>query len=156
MPSGPSDSIDHSGLVRLVEAGAVRSASVIGQRAGWGVIVRYGRGATARPLVAKRGQVRLFRKLETVVSYLKEMGIAKFEVDARNFDGEKLRTTRSRPDSKRIMKRAHAAVLYDEWFREQVKLGLADLAAGNTVSESEHETRWSKRRSALEKRSRRA
>ncbi len=128
----------------------MRAASVIGQAAGWGVLVKY--GTTERPLAAKRGQVRLFRKLETVVSYLKDLGIAKFDVDAGNFDPEKLRTTRNRPDTAVVMQRAHKAIVHDRWFREQVKLGLADLEAGKTVSEVDHDARWAKRRAALVKR----
>jgi hypothetical protein len=147
MASAPPSTVDQTTLARLVEAGAVRSASVIGQPAGWGVVIKYGR--VERSLAAKRGQVRLFRRLETVVSYLKHVGIARFDVDTGAFDPAKLRTTRNRPDTATAMKRAHAAVAHDKWFREQVRLGLEDLKVGRTVSDEEHSSRWKKRRATL-------
>jgi len=142
--------LDHTTLARLVEAGAVRATSVIGQPAGWGVIVKFDK--TERPLSSKRGHMRLFRKLESVVSYLKQMGIAKFDVDVGAFDVEALRATRGRPDTAIAMKHAHQAIAHDKWFRQQVELGLADLEAGKTISEKEHAARWKKRRAALLKR----
>lgn len=142
--------IDHSTLARLVEAGAVRTASVIGQPAGWGVTVKHGK--TERPLAARRGDVRTFRRLETVVNYLKELGIVRFDVDAVNYDAAQFKTARTRPDSAVAMKRAHAAVAHDKWFREQVRRGLEQLDAGDGVSEVEHDARWAQRRAALIKR----
>lgn len=54
------DTNDHRTLSRLVDAGAVRGAHVVGQRGGWALIVRY--GVQERPLAAPRsGQVRLLR-----------------------------------------------------------------------------------------------
>ncbi len=60
-----SDTIDHVTLKRLVEAGTVRGASIVGQPGDWGVVVQY--GMTERVLAAKRGSVRIFRKFETLV-----------------------------------------------------------------------------------------
>ena len=37
------NTIDHATLEHLVEAGAVRGASIIGQPGGWGVVAQYGR-----------------------------------------------------------------------------------------------------------------
>jgi hypothetical protein len=48
-----ADTIDHTTLARLVEAGAVRSADVIGHGSGWSVVVKY--GTTERALAARRG-----------------------------------------------------------------------------------------------------
>ena len=149
-----SANIDHTTLVRLVEAGAVRATSVIGQAAGWGVIVKYGKAE--RPLASKRGHLRLFRRLETVVSYLKDMGIARFEVDLGSFDANALRATRGRPDTAAAMKRGHQAIAHDKWFRRQVELGLRDLEAGKAVSEKAHDARWAKRRASLVKRASKA
>ena len=47
-----TDTIDHTTLSRLAEAGAVRSAHIIGQKGGWGVLVKY--GMTERVLAAQR------------------------------------------------------------------------------------------------------
>lgn len=119
-----TETIDHGTLSRLVEAGAVRGAHIIGQAGGWAVLVRY--GMTERPLAAQRSrQVRLFRKMETLVSYLRDIGIAKFDVDAANYTPDALKTTR-RPDRSEALKQAHEAAAYDKWFRSQVQLSIED------------------------------
>lgn len=65
-----AETIDHTTLSRLVEAGAVRGAHVVGQAGGWAVTVKY--GMAERSLAAQRSrQVRLFKRMETLVSYLK-------------------------------------------------------------------------------------
>ena len=53
-------------------------------------------GMTARALAAKRGAVRIFRTFETLVGYLKSIGIAKYQVDASQFDPVALKTERKR------------------------------------------------------------
>ena len=58
-------------LARLVKAGAVCGADVIGHSSGWGVVVKY--GMTERALAARRGAVRTIRKFETLVSYLRTL-----------------------------------------------------------------------------------
>ena len=119
-----AETIDHNTLSCLVEAGAVRAAHVVGQLGGWGVVVKY--GMTERPLAASRSrEVRLFKKLETVVSYLKEIGISRFDVDAANYDAAQLKTY-SRPDRAEAMRQAHEAAAHDKWFRAQVQQGLDD------------------------------
>jgi hypothetical protein len=48
----------------------VRAAHVVGQAGGWGIVIRY--GLVERALAASRSRdVRLFKKLETVVGYLR-------------------------------------------------------------------------------------
>lgn len=140
-----AETIDHSTLSKLVEAGAVRGAHIIGQSGGWAVMVRY--GLTERPLAAQRSrQVRLFRKFETLVSYLKDVGIAKFDVDAVNYDPDTLKTAR-RPDRSEALKRAHGAASYDEWFRAQVKASTDDPRAD--VSDSDARAQFAARKAAL-------
>jgi hypothetical protein len=71
----------------------VRSVHIVGQPGGWGILVKY--GMAERALAAQRSQqVRVFRKFETLVGYLKGVGIARFDVDAANWDADSL-TTRS-------------------------------------------------------------
>jgi hypothetical protein len=102
-----SETIDHATFVRLVEAGAVRGVVVVGQSGGWGVVIQY--GMTERVLAARRGAVRVFRRLETLVVYLKALGIVKYPVDATLHDPEGLKTERKRLDAAERMRRAHAA-----------------------------------------------
>jgi hypothetical protein len=119
-----ADTIDHTTLARLVEAGAVRGADVIGHGSGWGVVVKY--GMTERALAARRGAVRTFRKFETLVAYLKTMGISQYNVNASDFDPGAMKTSRVRPDASERMRSAFAAKAHADWVREKVAASLAD------------------------------
>lgn len=121
-----TETIDHATLTKLTEAGVVRSAHVIGQVGGWGVLVKY--GMTERALAAQRShQVRIFRKLETLVDYLKKIGIPRFDVDAVNYDPQSMIATK-RPDRAEAMKDAHAAAAYTKWLKAEVQEALDDTS----------------------------
>ncbi len=80
----PMETITHPTLVQLVAAGAVRVVVAVGQPSGWTILVRY--GLAERALAAQRSrQIRVFRKLDTLQSYLQEVGVNRFEVDASGF-----------------------------------------------------------------------
>jgi hypothetical protein len=143
-----SETIDHNTLARLVEAGAVRAAHVIGQVGGWGVLIKY--GMLERPLSATRsGKVRIFKKLETVMNYLKGLGISRFDVDAANYDASTLKTY-SRPDRAEAMKRAHEAVAYDDWFKAQVQTSIDDPRP--SIDADEAKQRLAAKRASLQAR----
>lgn len=119
-----TETIDHTTLSKLAEAGVVRSAHVVGQAGGWGVLVKY--GMTERALAAQRSQqVRIFRKLETLVNYLKGVGIARFDVDAVNYDADSV-TVQKRPDRAIAMKNAHEAAAYDKWLKAEIQEAIDD------------------------------
>jgi len=122
--------IDHSTLSTLVEAGAVRTAQVIGQPGGWGVVVQC--GMAQRTLAAKRGAVRIFRRFETLTEYLRGLGIVKYQVDASQYDSAALQTGR-RADASARLKHAHEAAAYDIWLREKVGASLAGLQDGSNA-----------------------
>jgi hypothetical protein len=118
-----TETIDHSTLSKLVEANAVRAAHVVGQHGGWALMVKY--GASERCLATQRGhKTRLFRRLETLVAYLKDIGLHRFDVDAAGFDPRAVRATR--PDRAEALKKAHEAAAYDAWFRQQVQEAIDD------------------------------
>ncbi|WP_323880972.1 MULTISPECIES: hypothetical protein [Aeromonas] len=78
------ETITHPTLVQLVAAGAVRVVVAVGQPGGWTLLVRY--GLAERALAAQRSkQLRVFRKLDTLVLYLQQIGVSRFEVDAAGF-----------------------------------------------------------------------
>lgn len=143
-----ADTIDHVTLERLVEAGAVRGASIVGQPGGWGVVIQY--GMTERALAAKRGAVRIFRKFETLVGYLKGIGIAKYQVDASQFDPVALKTDRKRSDAAERMKNAHEAAAYKGWLTQQVQEAINDPRP--SVPHSEVAAEWATERAELIKR----
>lgn len=121
-----TETIDHTTLTKLAEAGVVRSAHVVGQDGGWGILVKY--GMTERALAAQRShQIRIFRKLETLVEYLKGVGIPRFDVDAANYDPHSVSSTK-RPDRAAAMKDAHAAAAYTKWLKAEVQESLDDTS----------------------------
>lgn len=140
-----SHTIDHMTLERLVEAGAVHGASIVGQPGGWSVIIKY--GMTERALAAKRGAVRVFRKFETLVGYLKDIGIACYQVDASKFDPVAVNTERKRVDASERMKDAHEAASYKGWLTQQVQEALDDPRP--SVSHEQVLDEWNIERNAL-------
>jgi hypothetical protein len=139
------NTIDHLTLERLVEAGAVRGANIVGQPGGWGVVIQY--GMTERVLAAKRGAVRIFRKFETLVGYLKSIGIAKYQVDASQFDPVALKTERKRTDAAERMKNAHEAAAYKGWLSQEVQEAIDDPRP--SVPHEQVVDEWQKERAVL-------
>ena len=123
-----SETIDHGTLSKLAEAGLVQSALVVGRDGGWGILVKY--GASERVLATQRShQVRIFRKLETLVEYLKGLGIPRFEVDAANYDPKVVASNgNTRPDRSVAMKDAHAAAAYTKWLKAEIQEAIDDTS----------------------------
>jgi hypothetical protein len=79
-----------------------------------------------RPLAAQHSRnVRLLRRFETLVSYLKDISIARVDVDSSNYTPDVINTAR-RPDRAEALKRAHEAAAYDAWFRVQIQTSIDD------------------------------
>jgi hypothetical protein len=118
------ETIDHSTLTRLVETGSIRGAHVVGRAGGWSLIVTY--GIMERALAAQRSRkIRIFRRMETLITYLKEIGIQRFEVTATDFESSG-GSSYSRPDRAEALRHAHEAAAYDKWFREQIESALQE------------------------------
>lgn len=146
MPSAAT--IDHNTLAGLAQANAIRATHVVAKPGGWGVIVQH--GAIVSALAATRSkQIRVFKRLETLVGYLKDVGISRFDVDAGSFDAAALKT-HSRPDTSATLKQAHAALAHDRWFRDQVEQAIkdADDPAAQWVSNETAVAEGAKRRAA--------
>lgn len=140
-----ADTIDHTTLERLIEAGAVRGASIVGQPGGWSVVIQY--GVTERTLAAKRGAVRIFRKFETLVGYLMGLGIDSYQVDASQFDPASPRTGRTRADSAERMKNAHQAAAYAAWLTQEVQQAIDDPRP--SIPHEEVKAEWELERATL-------
>lgn len=120
--------IDHTALSKLAEAeaGASRSVHIMGRPGGWSILVK--EGSTERVLATQRGQqVRVFRKFETLVAYLKELGIARFDVDAENWNSGNM-SSRLLPDTSEALKQVHAAAAYDKWLNAEVQEAIDDTS----------------------------
>ncbi|MES3023424.1 MAG: hypothetical protein V4857_17815 [Pseudomonadota bacterium] len=121
------ETIDHAALTTLAEAGVVRSAHVVGQEGGWSILVKY--GVTKRVLATQRTkQVRVFRRLDTLVEYLMGVGISRFEVDASDYNPNSVTATK-RPDRASAMKDAHAAAAYIKWLEVEIQEAIDDSSA---------------------------
>jgi hypothetical protein len=126
------DKISQTTLKTLVEADAIRSASVVGESSGFYIAVKY--GENEKVLAARTGNVRFFRSMDTVVDYLrKTIGIGRFNVEMANYDPEQMKDTgRKRPDRKEAMKKVNQAVERDKWFRQQIEIGITSAVKGKT------------------------
>lgn len=149
-----SHTIDTAMAKRLVEAAAIRGASIIGQPGGWSVVLKLGMQDKALG-IQRSDKPRIWRSLDRCVEYLKnELHIARFELlDATNYSDVAL-VGKSRDDAAERLRKAHEAAAHDKWFREQVEIGLAeadDLAA-EWVTNEEANASWTKKRAELVKR----
>lgn len=88
-------------LKELAASGAVQSTLVMAQGPGFTVQVRYGAAESA--LANKQGEPRLFASLDTLVPFLKKLGLPRFEVDATGHEPGRLR--KARPDRSEALKR---------------------------------------------------
>ncbi|UVL61417.1 hypothetical protein LOY54_26020 [Pseudomonas sp. B21-032] len=145
----PTHNMDHAKLSKMVEIGCINTTHVVAQAGGWAVQV------SARDqehiLTAQRsGNVRLFKKLETLVSYLQALGIDYFKVDTSSYDPETLQTYQ-RPDRAQALKTAHEAAAYETWFSAQVEASLQDTTP--SIEDDEARRLFAERRAALKARS---
>lgn len=118
--------IDTAMARRMVEASAIRGASIIGLPGGWSVMLKL--GMTEKPLGAQRtDKPRTWSSLDTCMNYLKnELHIVRVDMlDASNYSAGDVTKT-ARADSSERMKRAHEAAAYDKWFRAQVQDAIDD------------------------------
>ena len=122
----PTHQLDHATLGRMAESGRINATHIVGLPGGWAIQVDVNH--QEHVLIAQRsGNVRLFKKFETLVSYLLDLGIDHFQVDASTFDPSQLNTYQ-RPDRALALKRAHEAAAYESWFAEQVEASLEDVS----------------------------
>ena len=143
-----TETIDHSTLTRLIENGSVSSTHIVAKPGGWSIQIQ--QGSKESSLAAQRsGQVRLFKRLETLVAYLQELGITHFDVDASSYDPLQMKTY-ARPDRAEAMKQAHEAAAYEEWFKRQVQISIDDPRP--SVSDEDARRIFAAKRDALRQR----
>ena len=124
-----TQTIDTAMAKRMVEAAAIRGASIIGQPGGWAVMLKL--GMQERPLGVQRGnKPRMWRSLDTCMEYLKnELHSARIDsLDATHHTDAVLPGV-ARPDSAKRMRDAFEASAYTQWLHEVVedsRVGLAD------------------------------
>ncbi|MEM9966208.1 MAG: hypothetical protein AAGC58_12775 [Asticcacaulis sp.] len=144
-------SIDHSTLARMMETGAVQDAKVVGDTGGWKVIIHAEKNHSYFLSVQRKAATpRVFKKMDTLIGYLKSIGIEHFAVDAAGYAPESY----ARPDRAAVLKQAHEAAAHDKWFREQVSQGIAKADSPNAVwiSNDDAKASWAKKRAELKAR----
>jgi hypothetical protein len=141
------ETIDPKTLSQLVEGGSVLTVHVVGSGNGWKIAAKY--GLTERFVSAKRGDVRVFRKLETLVAFLRELGISRFDVDAADFNPA-VAERPMRPDRSVALKEAGAELAYNKWFLDQVQQALDDPRS--SIPHAEVKAEFAERRAALRRR----
>ena len=147
--------IDTAMAKRMVEASAIRGASIIGQPGGWSVVLKMGQ--QERPLGAQRSdKPRTWRSLDRAVAYLKnELHIVRFDLlDATHHSKGEPLEGKSRGDASERLRLAHEAAGHDTWFREQVDLAIkeADAPGAQWVSADDAKASWKQKRAELLKR----
>ena len=71
-------------LRELVSAGAVSSVRLDAQAEGFAVLIRC--GFSEKTLQARRGHIRLFKSLDRAVALLRDLGVARLEVDVSGWE----------------------------------------------------------------------
>ena len=144
--------IDGKAVRTLVEARAIRGATILGRHGGWAVLVRY--GDTERAVAAQRArQPRLWRNLNAAAAYVRDdLGVVRFEVDSAGHQPDA--NPRRRPDQAAALRRAHAAAEHDRWFRAEIEQAIAEAEAPDEtwIAHEEVEEDMRRQRVALEAR----
>ena len=110
----------------MVSAGAIRAASIIGQKGGFAVVFNV--GMQQQPLATRAGAVRVFSRSDTAIQTLHELGIRQFNVDTRQYQAGTLRAPR--PDIRKRHQEAAQAVSHSRWMRGEVQSTLDKIERG--------------------------
>ncbi len=126
-------------LKDLVEANAIRHATVVADKSVFKVMVKYGMVERTVSVRTREGQIkeRVFSSLDAVAKFLREkVHIVQYEVNATNYQSVTTRT--ARPDMTVRLKAAHAALSHNDWIAQKVASARAGLADGsNQLIETE-------------------
>ena len=107
----------------LIDAKLIRAATIVGEKGGWAVAVRYGQAE--RVLAGRNGKPRRFAKLDTAAKQLFDLGLVSFEVHGCNYEDAPTRS--ARPDRSVAMKAAND---YVRWFKAEVEHTADRVARG--------------------------
>lgn len=79
--------VDEPMLRELVRAGVARDVTAVADGDRWRIEVRV--GMEARVLQTKRRSIRHFKSIDTLTRYLKDLGVAQWQMDAAEFSGQR-------------------------------------------------------------------
>jgi hypothetical protein len=126
-----SQLIAPNSLKDLVDANAIRHATVVADQGAFKINVKYGMVERTVSVRTRDGQIkeRVFTSLDAVARFMREkVHLAQYEVDAANFDP----TVKAikRPDITRRLTAAHAALSHSEWAQQKVQASRDGLVNG--------------------------
>jgi hypothetical protein len=135
--TGMAQTIKLENLRDLVSMGAVKTATILGQKGGYAVLANM--GMHERILANRAGQVKMFATTDTAVKELSRLGLSSFFVDISQYEKGLLRAPRT--DVTERAKLAAAALDHDTWFRAQVEEALEKERLGTATWHS-HDDVW--------------
>jgi hypothetical protein len=129
-----SELIAPNSLKDLVDANAIRHATVVADKSVFKITVKYGMVERTVSVRTRGGQIkeRVFTSLDAVARFMRDkVHLAQYEVNAANFDP----TAKAikRPDTARRLTAAHAALSHSEWAQQKVQASRAGLADGTNM-----------------------
>ena len=129
-----SELIAPNSLKDLVEANAIRHATVVADQGAFKINVRYGMVERTVSVRTRGGQIkeRVFTSLDAVARFMREkVHLAQYEVNAANFDPDAKAV--KRPDTTKRLTAAHAALSHSQWAEQKVQAARDGLADGSNA-----------------------
>ncbi len=126
-----SDLIAPNSLKDLVDAHAIRHATVVADQGAFKINVKYGMVERTVSVRTRGGQIkaRVFTSLDAVARFMRDkVHLAHYDVNAANFDPTA--KAAKRPDTARRLTAAHAALSHSEWAQQKVQASRDGLADG--------------------------
>lgn len=118
-------------LKDLVDANAIRHATVIADKNVYKITVKYGAAERLVSVRTRDGQTkeRIFTSLDAVARFMRErVHLTQYEINDANFQPGTKRVTR--PDTVIRLKGAHAALSHSDWLEKKVSASRAGLIDG--------------------------
>jgi hypothetical protein len=109
-----NETIKESTLKELMRSGSACRACVKGEIGGFSITFLY--GCLSRTLSSSRGGMRKFASLNTAMEFLRQLGIERFEVDARLHEPGRIR--KARPDRAEALRKTRTTPRQQELLTE--------------------------------------
>ncbi|MDO8336520.1 MAG: hypothetical protein Q7T74_07125 [Candidatus Saccharibacteria bacterium] len=145
-----SELIAPNSLKDLVDANAIRHATVVADHDVFKVMVKYGMVERTVSVRTREGRIkeRVFTSLDAVARFMREkVHLAQYEINAANFQPATKRT--KRPDTALRLKEAHAALSHSDWLVRKVQASRDSLADGTNQRIASNE--WESVRAAKQR-----
>lgn len=126
--------ISPTSLKDLVDANAIRHATVVADQGAFKITVKYGMVERTVSVRTRSGQIkeRVFTSLDAVARFMHDkVHLARYELDAANFDPRAKTVTR--PDTARRLTAAHAALSHSEWAQQKGQAACDGLVDGTNT-----------------------